>query len=239
MNRSIGVCLFVFFTAAWAAAQCPSVRTSGPSDTVTEATPVTFAADVSGGDLNVTPTFNWTVSAGTIASGQGSSAITVDTTGAGGMSITATVDVGGYDRSCSTTSSWTSEIGKVAAGRKFDEFGPMKLGDRSARLDNFAIELQSDPTAQGYLVAYGGRRSSPITAKTTLNLFSAYLTKTRGINATRIVTIDGGYRDEPITELWIVPSGAMPPGATPTVDPSEVSSPKVKKPRAKAVKRRT
>ena len=82
---------------------CPTVSVSCP-DTGTVGQPVTFTANVSGGDANVTATYNWTVSAGTISSGQGTSSITVDTTGvAGGSTITATVDVGGYDRSCSTS----------------------------------------------------------------------------------------------------------------------------------------
>jgi hypothetical protein len=36
-------------------------------------------ASVTGGDENVTPTYNWTVSDGTIDSGQGTSTITIDT----------------------------------------------------------------------------------------------------------------------------------------------------------------
>ncbi|MBV8857759.1 MAG: hypothetical protein JOZ02_12560, partial [Acidobacteria bacterium] len=43
-----------------------------------------------------------------------------------------------------------------------------------------------------------------------------------GITADRIVTVDGGYREELTVELWVVPSGATPPAASPTVDPSEV-----------------
>jgi len=34
--------------------------------------------------------------------------------------------------------------------------------------------------------------------------------------------VDGGYREELTVELWVVPSGANPPSASPTVDPSEV-----------------
>ncbi len=137
---------------------CPTVTVSCP-DTATAGSPVTFTANVSGGDSNVTPTFNWTVSAGTISSGQGTSSITVDTTGVPtGTTITATVDVGGYDRSCSTSSSCTVNIPRVAEARKIDEYGNIRFNDEKARLDNFAIEMQNDPTAQGYLVCYGGRR---------------------------------------------------------------------------------
>jgi hypothetical protein len=199
---------------------CPTVSVNCP-DTGVAGTPVTFTANVSGGDPNVTPTFNWTVSAGTISSGQGTSSITVDTTGVTGT-ITATVDVGGYDRSCSTSSSCTVNFPVKPEARKVDEYGNIRFNDEKARLDNFAIELQNDPTAQGYLVCYGGRTGRTGEAQRRCDRAKNYLVSTRGIDGSRIVTVDGGFREELTVELWIVPSGANPPSASPTVDPSEV-----------------
>jgi hypothetical protein len=199
---------------------CPTVTVSCP-DTGTAGTPVTFTANVSGGDPNVTPTFNWTVSAGTISSGQGTSSITVDTTGVTGT-VTATVDVGGYDRSCSTSNSCTVTFPARPEARKVDEYGNIKFNDEKARLDNYAIELQNDPTAQGYLVCYGGRTGRTGEAQRRCDRAKNYLVNTRGITGDRVVTVDGGYREELTVELWVVPSGANPPAASPTVDPSEV-----------------
>jgi hypothetical protein len=203
---------------------CPTVSVSCP-DTGTLGQPVTFTANVSGGDPAVTPTFNWTVSAGTISSGQGTSSITVDTTGvAGGTTITATVTVGGYPASCSVSSSCTTSFAKPQTARKVDEYGNIRFNDEKARLDNFAIELQNDPTSQGYLICYGGRRGRAGEAQARCDRAKNYLTTTRGIDASRIVTVDGGYRENLTVELWVVPSGATPPAASPTVDPSEVKA---------------
>ena len=202
---------------------CPTVDVSCPSEPVKPGTDITFTASVSGGDSAVTPTFNWTVSAGTIKSGQGTSSITVDTTGLpNNSSVTATVDVGGYDRSCSTSDSCTTGITSEVLARKIDEYGNIRFNDEKARLDNFAIELQNDPTAQGYLVCYGGRRGRTGEAQRRCDRAKDYLVTTRGITADRIVTVDGGFREDLTVELWIVPSGATPPAASPTVDPSEV-----------------
>ena len=33
---------------------------------------------------------------------------------------------------------------------KFDEYGNIKFNDEKARLDNYAIQLQNEPGAQGY-----------------------------------------------------------------------------------------
>jgi hypothetical protein len=202
---------------------CPTVDVSCPTEPVRPGTPITFTANVSGGDPGVTPTFNWTVSAGTISSGQGTSSITVDTTGlANNSSVTATVDVGGFDRSCSTSDSCTTSISAPAEARKIDEYGNIKFNDEKARLDNYAIELQNDPTAQGYLVCYGGRTGRTGEAQRRCDRAKNYLVSTRGIDASRIVTVDGGFREELTVELWVVPSGATPPPNSPTVDPSEV-----------------
>jgi len=89
---------------------CPTVSASCPSELGANA-PITFTASVSGvlpGDNYV---YNWSVSAGTITNGQGTSMLTVDTKGLGGQSVTATVSLGGGDPSCTgTTSSCTTGI---------------------------------------------------------------------------------------------------------------------------------
>ena len=215
---------------------CPKVEVSCPSE-VDADMPITFTASITGGDPEATFTYNWTVSAGTISSGQGTSTITVDTTGVAGQSSTATVSLGGYDPKCHPTqSSTTGTKPKPQPPRKFDEYGTLSLNERNARLDNYAIELQNDPTTMAYVIAYGGRNSRPGTATSLLNMSKKYLVDTRGIDGSRIVTVDGGHREHATTELWIVPQGSKPPQAEPTVDPSEIKAPIKKKPAPKRTK---
>jgi hypothetical protein len=200
---------------------CPTVRVSCP-DTVDEGAPLTFTVDVSGGDPNVTPTFNWSVSAGTISSGQGTSSITVDTTGIGGQTVTATVDVGGFDRACSTSSSCTTSVKKNAPAVKFGEYVTTDLSANKAQLDKFVSALLQDPTAQGYLIAYGGRTSRPDDAQKAADNATNYTMNTRKMDGARTLSGVGGYREQPTIELWIAPAGGTPPTATPTVDPKDV-----------------
>ena len=105
---------------------------------------------------------------------------------------------------------------------KFDEYGNIRFNDEKARLDNYAIQLQNDPNARGAIIAYGGRRGRRGEAQARANRARDYLVNTRGIDAGRIDTIDGGYRDELTVELWVVPAGATAPTASPTVQESEV-----------------
>jgi hypothetical protein len=211
---SLSICFFA--ASLFAAAQCPKISVSSPTD-VQDGQPITFTATVDNLSRDITPTYNWTVSAGTISSGQGTSSITVDTSYAGGQSATATVDVGGLLRRCNSSASATTFIAKRVSSRKIDEYGPIRLGDEKARLDNFAIELQNDPIAKGYVVAYAARGSIPRTAITRLNTAKNYLVNVRGIESGRIVTVNGGTQATAKTELWVVPDGAAPPAASPPV----------------------
>ena len=218
--------------------QCPAVTVSCPDSAEAGNGEPTYTANVSGGDPNVTPTFNWTVSAGMISSGQGTSAIKVETVGVGGQTITATVDVGGYPRDCRTSSSCTISITRKAVPAvKFDEYVTPDLSADKARLDKFVLALQQDPTAQGYLIAYGGRTSWPQDAQMAADNATDYTMNVRKMDGARTLSGVGGYREEPTVELWIAPAGGTPPMSTPTVDPKDVKPapppPKVTKPAAK------
>jgi hypothetical protein len=187
---------------------CPTVSVSCPSD-VELGAPITFAASV-GGDQSVT--YNWSVSAGTISGGQGTSSITVDTTGLGGQTVTATVELGGLDPSCSRTASCTTGVKPAnPESVKFDEYGDIKFNDEKARLDNYAIQLQNQPGAQGYILAYGSCEGE---AQARADRAKGYLVNTRGIDAGRLVTVDGGCRSDLTVQLWIVPTGAAAPAAS-------------------------
>ena len=214
------------------AQQCPTVTVSCP-DSGAEGAEITYTANVSGGDPSVTPTFNWTVSAGTISSGQGTSSIKVETVGAGGQSITATVDVGGYSRECRTSNSCTASVTKNSAPAvKFGEYVTRDLSANKAQLDKFILALQRDPTAQGYLIAYGGRTSRPEDAQKAADNATDYTMNVRKMDGARTLSGVGGYREQPTIELWIAPPGATPPNATPTIAAKDVKPAPAAKPAA-------
>ncbi len=189
-------------------APCPQVAVTCPSD-VDEGGTITYTASVTP-DANVT--YNWSVSAGTITSGQGTSTIEVSTTGLGGQAVTATVELGGLDPACSRTASCTTSVkSTIVPPRKFDEYGDIRFNDEKARLDNYAIQLQNEPGASGYIIAYGTCAGE---AQARADRAKNYLVNTRGIDASRIVTVDGGCRTDLAVELWVVPTGATAPAAS-------------------------
>jgi len=176
---------------------------------VQEGAPATFTAKYMPGTPAVSPTYNWTVSAGTITSGQGTDTITVDTAGKGGQTITATVELGGLDPSCGRTASCSTPVmGQPPISRKFDEYGNIRFNDEKARLDNFAVQLQNEPGSEGYIIGYGAcDAKGQERADRAMN----YLVNTRGIDASRLHAIDGGCLPELQVQLWIRPQGATAP----------------------------
>jgi hypothetical protein len=118
----------------------------------------------------------------------------------------------------------------------FDSYGNISWEDEKAHLDNFAIALQQDPNLIGNIIVYAGRRSCANEARDRALRAKKYVTETRGIQASRIKWLDGGYREKLTVILQPVPSGAPELTASPTLKSSEVRiikncKPKTAKPR--------
>ena len=208
---------------------CPfPVNVSAPQQ-VNDGEIITFNADVSyGGTANVN--YNWKVSPSTarIISGANSQTLTVDSTGLGGHRIVATLiaDDGSSDPACSQSAQAVAVVAPLPktmiVAREFDECNSCTFDDQKARLDNLAVELQHDPSTRAYIIAYGGRMSPLGQVEVLMSRARDYLVSQRGIDASRLVVVNGGFREEDSVELWMVPSGAKPPQATPTVKVSDL-----------------
>ena len=118
----------------------------------------------------------------------------------------------------------------------FDTYGGISWDLEKLHLDNFAIQLQHDSDSIGYIIVYAGRRACVDEARDRALRAKKYVVETRGIQASRIKWIDGGYREELTTILQPAPRGAAELTASPTLKPSEVQiikncKPKPSKPR--------
>jgi hypothetical protein len=218
---------------------CPILKVSCP-DSVKPGNSLKFIASVEGGDQTVEPTYNWTVSAGAISFGQGTSTIEVDTNNLGeNETVTATVELGGFDPNCKRADSCTTTVIKRVDANRVDEYPTPDLKYQNSRLDAFAKRLQQQPENQAYILVYGGRRGVAGEARASAARAKDYLVENHGIDAGRIVTADGGYKEAFTVELWIVPPTAMLPPAEPTVDPKDVEliKPTPKKPSKRSSKK--
>ena len=97
---------------------CPTIMVSCPDNAKSNES-IKFQAHVYGGDPTVKVTYTWSVSAGKISGGQGTSMITVDVSEVVRGSITATVSIGGHHPACVNTASCTTRTagGVAKVGR--------------------------------------------------------------------------------------------------------------------------
>ena len=188
---------------------CPAIEVSCPTPAGVDQ-PLTFTSKYTGGTPGTSPVYNWTVSAGTITEGQGTDTIKVDTTGLAGQTIHASLSLGGYNLECAADCAVALPVPKLIS-RRFDEFPDITRNDEKARLDNFGIELQNDPTATAYVIVYPGKSVKRGEVQHHAGRIVDYLVNSRGLDQRRIVTLVGPARDELFVELWVTPQGATPP----------------------------
>jgi hypothetical protein len=107
-------------------------------------------------------------------------------------------------------------------GSKFDEYGDIAFADEKARLDNFAIQLQSQDDARGYVMVYAGQKAFFAEASKRGDRAKSYLVNVRKLPIDKVVAIDGGYRESFTVQLFIAPKDYAPPIPYPTLDPGQV-----------------
>lgn len=214
---------FLFVTAFFVlnsahAQNCPSIRVSSP-DMLKEGEPAVFTVNTSGGDPNISVTYNWSISAGIIESGQGTSSIYVNTTGFGGQTVTATVELGGLAPACSRTSSSSTAVealpqtelhnkGDYSTVRSFTDEAIKFAGDfmsayYAAEQTRAIIYLYPAKTATAAAVI---KQMTGIIKKT----FAGY-----GMKPARYIIKTAGKRAKISYEMWIVPKDGKVPKATP------------------------
>ena len=218
---------------------CVSIEVvNGPTE-VEQGVPVVFKATVTGTIHPTKPEFKWTVSAGTITSGQGTDEITVDSTGLGGVEITATVELAGAPPGCKASSSKPTQVknAPIACGLPFDQYGDIAYEDEKARLDNFAIQLANEPQASGYIFMFAGAETYKNESAERLARAKSWLVDVRGTDRNRVVTNDCGYARDLSIRLIVLPLGANPPDCAAFVS-TPFSDIKFTKPRPKSSKRR-
>lgn len=106
--------------------------------------------------------------------------------------------------------------------RKFDEFTGAGWEDAMARLDSFALSLRDSSSTVGIIIVYGGQDRSRGEGQAWSACIRDYLEKRRGLDANRIVMVQGGYKRRLTAELWILPDRTNLPKPTPEIKPGEV-----------------
>lgn len=108
MKKLLFLSFFAFTLVPVRAQNCPGISVVPFADEVNAGDTMMFTVFTKVLEYNVS--YNWTISAGTIMSGQGTARILVNTKEIGGEFVTATVELGGLPAKCSTTASASAEV---------------------------------------------------------------------------------------------------------------------------------
>jgi len=189
---------------------CASISISGPAGVTAPGATMTFTANVSGGSQDVPLTYNWTVSAGTIVSGQGTPSIVVQVPADNPpTNVTASLEVGGQraDCNCPTGAQETAAVAPPVRPTEVDTFGKLSNDEVKARVQTFYATLANDPTAQGYIIIYGTPKEIAARRKQITNAITFLK-----LDPSRVTIVEGGDKGTgPETHFWVVPPGATPP----------------------------
>lgn len=201
-------------------AYCPYIRIDGVPYVPPPASSLTFGARIQVDTNNkVKPRFVWHVSGGEIVSGQGTERITVSVPEGSKGEVVARVSLEGYSLDCPAQA--TTATARTTYGVNhvlWDEFGNIGEEYEKAILDNLAIILQGDPRLQVHIVFYGGRFSPPGEALRRADRAKDYLVNTHGMDAQRVISVNGGYRNDVSGEYWLSLLGTEAPPTRPTID---------------------
>ena len=122
----------------------------------------------------------------------------------------------GYNLTCKATC--TTQVPPPTPVVAFDEYNDIAYNDEKARLDNFAIFLQNEQRAHGYIIVHPGQPTRRVSAagrasqaRRRAERARDYLVNERGIGSDRIRILEGGPRDVTTFQLRGVPAGAPAP----------------------------
>ncbi|MBK6749692.1 MAG: hypothetical protein KA956_07495 [Pyrinomonadaceae bacterium] len=103
---------------------------------------------------------------------------------------------------------------------KGDSYSPPMVYDEKKSLDKLAENLLDNPEATGYIIVYRSRTSPPLETTANIARIQKYMLDTHRLDSKRITVVDGGRKQEPRTQAYLVPKGADVPKPTPTDFPA-------------------
>ncbi len=208
--KKISALLLTILAGLYAAAQnCPTIHAHAPADQITAGDTVLFFAEVKPDSTSLT--YNWSVSNGTIISGQGTNMIQVVTDSLGGLYITATVEAGGLPLECISTSSVTIDVQdgpeKIISGNYTT---PQAL---AASVKKFIMQTDLaniNISQTAFIYVYGGPTTTTVQQKAINAAISKEFEK-NGIFPFQYVIADGGKKKTASFEMYKLLPGAKEP----------------------------
>lgn len=188
---------------------CPSISVLGPTQPIMAGESMTFTANVKGENVDKIE-YKWTVSKGTIVSGQETPVIVVATNKEmAEQTVTATVEIIGLPKDCANQASATGEIylpkGDIFP---FDRYNKIPFNDEKARLSILLEEVKNYKDEGKIVFVFSkSKKDNRELLKNRLVKIEKYLTETLKLSKDKFLFAfrnSNSYK----TEFWFIPSGA-------------------------------
>ena len=197
----------LFCSGLSAQEKCPTITISGPAGITGSGEAITFAAGLKG-EVPSNVVYRWSVSGGTIISGQGTLEIQVLGSQQNPSNITATVEFIGLPESCPNTASETSATVICRLPILADEYGKLLFAEEKVRLAA-ATETAKRDGLKIYILKYFPKVSPK--NDVIISKIKHYLTKDRKLPESSFFIILGPNNGIYNTKIYLVPPDAEPP----------------------------
>ena len=107
--------------------------------------------------------------------------------------------------------------GGITAYSPYDEFTYDSLEDTTSRLGEFTIRLQKQTGYKGYILVYASQNQKTEGVGGFASRARDYLIKELKTDPDTIVAVNGGYREEAMVHLFLIPNAWPPPVPNPTL----------------------
>ena len=199
--------------------RCYPLRVSGEIYALSRKSPLKFSAEFTLNKPRASFEYFWSVKNGEIVDGQGTVSIIVQPGDGTDANVSARVELKGFSAECNETASYTTVVG--VSPYRLSDFEENYSEALDINLDSLTEILQKHPRLHGYILVYGGRITERGEAERNSDRARRYLKEIRGLPESRFSIAEGGYREKPMFEIWVVEEGVKPkPSAT--VDPRYV-----------------
>lgn len=211
MKKLLGLPIAIFSLLFVQAQNCPSsITVVGPSELMAGDTLV-FTVAVRDYNYSGKLTYNWSISAGTIISGQGTAMVRVNTSKLDGETVTATVELRGLPAKCQSVASSSAEIIPAA---QIVVSGTFTNGQELKNAVQRFITATSfkDPTVMGTAFIYLYKRSS--TTESANKIFKDVIASAFEYNKIlpyQYKIVDGGIKKLSFYEFYLVLPGGQEP----------------------------
>lgn len=175
-------------------AACREVNVLGPISITKAGDTMVFTTTVSGYAKPDEVKYEWTVSAGMIESGQGTSRITVRTNlKMANSNVTATVHIPNIAAECNKSAWDTAGIAPLPSGPNWlDEFSDYSKDNLRARVDNWYIGMTNGPDSEGIaIVKFTSRDSRSARVKHLKNILETISWLKRDLKKVSFLILEG------------------------------------------------